>query len=272
MRSYPLTPVERTLKVSTRPIESKTFDRITVHIFQSNEALGRSAAEHFGNLVTRVAHERRRAVVILATGNSQLTFMSALRAKEDLPWSRVTVFHMDEYLGISDQNPVSFPRYIREKLVNYVHPAAFYPIRGDTSDVEQELKRYSDLLREFPPDICVLGIGENGHLAFNDPPADFQTKEVIHVVTLDERCRLQQVNEGHFRRLDHVPRQAITLTVPSLLAAKYVVAVVPEARKASAVKAALLGPVTPDCPASILRTKPNVTMYLDLESASLLGK
>ena len=256
--------------MSFRRTESKTVDRMLVHILESNEQLGQSAAEHFGNLIAQIAREQGRVAVILATGNSQLTFMSALRVKKDLPWDKVTVFHMDEYLGMSEQNPVSFPRYIREKLVNFVHPASFYPIHGDASDVDVELKRYTDLLREFPPDVCVLGIGENGHLAFNDPPADFDTQEVIHVVNLDERCRLQQVNEGHFRALEDVPRRAITLTVPSLLAATYILAVVPEARKAPAVKAALLGPVTPDCPASILRTKPNVTMYLDLESASLL--
>jgi glucosamine-6-phosphate deaminase len=132
------------------------------------------------------------------------------------------------------------------------------------------MKRYKNLLREFPPDICVMGIGENGHLAFNDPPADFETKEVIHVVNLDSRCRMQQVNEGHFATLDDVPTRAISLTVNALLDVKRALVVVPELRKARAVKAALQGPVTPDCPASILRTKPNVTLYLDRESASLL--
>jgi glucosamine-6-phosphate deaminase len=256
--------------MSIQPTESKTIDRMLVHILESNEQVGQSAAEHFSRLITRIARERGRVAVILATGNSQLTFMSALRLNQEIPWDKVTIFHMDEYLGMSSQHPVSFACYIREKLVNIVHPAAFYPICGDASDTDAELKRYASLLREFPPDVCVLGIGENGHLAFNDPPADFDTQDVIHVVTLDERCRLQQVHEGHFPALEYVPRRAITLTVPALLAVKYVLAVVPEARKAPAVKAALLGPVTPDCPASILRTKQHVTMYLDRESASLL--
>lgn len=241
-----------------------------VHILESNEQVGQLAAEHFSMVIPRIVREHGRVAVILATGNSQLTFISALRLKRDLPWDKVTIFHMDEYLGISNQNPVSFARYIREKLVNFVHPAAFYPICGDASDIAAELKRYVSLLRECPPDVCVLGIGENGHLAFNDPPADFETQDVIHVVTLDERCRLQQVHEGHFPALEDVPRRAITLTVPTLLAVKHVLAVVPEARKAPAVSAVLLGPVTPDCPASILRTKQHVTMYLDFESASLL--
>jgi glucosamine-6-phosphate deaminase len=178
---------------------------------------------------------------------------------------------MDEYLGMSDQHPASFPRYIREKLVDHVIPRAFYPMRGGAADVEAELARYAALLEEHPPDACVLGIGENGHLAFNDPPADFETEASIHVVGLDRRCRMQQVGEGHFATLADVPRQAISLTVPALLAAERVLAVVPEARKAEAVRAALEGPVTPACPASILRTQAHVTMYLDTESASLLS-
>jgi len=252
------------------PIRSKTFGRMSVRIFDSNEKLGQRAADDFGILLSQVTNERGRAAVILATGNSQLTFFNALRALKAIVWDKVTVFHMDEYLGMSDRHPASFAHYIREKLVDVVDPAGFYPIRGDSSDVDSELKRYSSLLREFHPDVCVLGIGENGHLAFNDPPADFQTKEVIHVVSLDLKCRMQQVGEGHFRTLEEVPKRAISLTVPALLAVKHVLAVVPETRKASAVKAALEGPVTPDCPASILRTQSHVTMYLDHESASLL--
>jgi glucosamine-6-phosphate deaminase len=177
---------------------------------------------------------------------------------------------MDEYLGMSDQHPASFPRYIREKLVDHVDPRAFYPMHGDAPDVEAELARYAALLEAHPPDACVLGIGENGHLAFNDPPADFETGEVIHVVELDRRCRMQQVGEGHFATLDEVPQRAVSLTVPALLAPNHVLAVVPEGRKAEAVRAALRGPVTPQCPASILRTQPDVTLYLDAESASLL--
>lgn len=253
-----------------QPIEYDTVDRMAVHIFESNEKLGQRAADDLAVLLSQIMDEQGRAAVILATGNSQLTFFSALRAQKGISWGRVNVFHMDEYLGMSEQHPASFARYIREKLVDFIHPAGFYPIRGDSSDVRSELKRYTNLLREFRPDVCVLGIGENGHLAFNDPPADFQTKEVIQVVNLDHKCRMQQVGEGHFLTLGEVPKRAITLTVPALLAVKNVLAVVPEARKAPAVKAALKGPVTPDCPASILRTQSHVTMYLDCESASLL--
>jgi glucosamine-6-phosphate deaminase len=169
---------------------------------------------------------------------------------------------------MNDQHPASFSRFIREKLVNYIHPAAFYPLRGDVSDVDAELKRYADLMQKYPPDLSILGVGENGHLAFNDPPADFHTKELIHIVDLDSVCRTQQVGEGHFPTLDDVPKQAFSLTVPALIAAKHVLAI--EKRKAEAIRATLTGPISPNCPASILRTETNVVLYLDRDSASLL--
>jgi len=255
--------------MKSNPVISKTYGSMLVYVLESNEQVGLEAAGRFADLILEKLRQQDRASVVLATGNSQLTFMSSLRAKK-IPWDRVVVFHMDAYLGMSDQHSASFSRYIREKLVNYVHPATFYPMNGDAADANTEMKRYTELLQEFPPDICVLGIGENGHLAFNDPPADFETKEILKLVTLDRECRMQQVHEGHFPTIDDVPRQAITLTVPALLSAKHVLAVVPEVRKAKAVKAALEGPVTPNCPGSILRTKSNVEMFLDRESASLL--
>jgi glucosamine-6-phosphate deaminase len=236
----------------------------------SNDALGARAAQDLTAILAQAIADHGLASVILATGNSQLSFMKALCATPGIEWDKVVVFHMDEYLDMSDDHPASFPKYIREKLTDLVHPRAFYPILGDAPDSQAEMARYRELLRQYPPDACVLGIGENGHLAFNDPPADFDTTAVIHVVTLDERCRGQQVGEGHFRTLADVPTQAYSLTVPALLAAKRVLAVVPEARKAEAVKATLEGPVTPHCPASILRTQPHVTLYLDVDSAGLL--
>ena len=256
--------------MSSAFVKSMTIDRIPVHIFESNEKLGQRVAEDFAKLLSNLVERQGEASVILATGNSQLTFIDALRKLDGIPWGKVALFHMDEYLGMSDQHPASFAKFIREKVVDYVHPASFHVIRGNSPDVNSELERYRRLLREFSPDICVMGIGENGHLAFNDPPADFETKEVIHVVNLDKRCRIQQVGEGHFASLDDVPSRAYSLTVPALLDVKFTLVVVPELRKAEAVKAALKGPVTPNCPASILRTKPNVTLYLDRESASLL--
>jgi glucosamine-6-phosphate deaminase len=256
--------------MTVEPIRSLTVDRMPVHVFDSNAALGQRAAEDLAEILAAAIAERGEASVILATGNSQLSFMEALRDRPGIAWSAVTVFHMDEYLGMSDTHPASFPLYIRDKLTNHVQPRAFYAMRGDAPDVEAELARYAGLLAQYPPDACVLGIGENGHLAFNDPPADFAAQAVIHVVELDERCRGQQVGEGHFATLDDVPPRALSLTVPALLAPPHVLAVVPEPRKAQAVQAALYGPVSPACPASILRTQPHVTLYLDRDSARLV--
>jgi glucosamine-6-phosphate deaminase len=252
------------------PVKSMRYGEMEVGIYSSNEALGVAAAEDLAETLRSAIAERGEASIIVATGNSQLSFMKALWAERGIAWGKVTVFHMDEYLGMSDQHPASFRRYIREKLTDFVHPRAFYGIRGDAEDVEAELARYTSLIEEHNPVACVLGFGENGHLAFNDPPADFETDKTIHVVKLAEAARRQQVGEGHFATLGEVPREALTLTVPVLLAPSRVLAVVPEARKASAVKAALEGPVSPDCPASILRTQAHARLYLDLDSAALL--
>lgn len=241
-----------------------------VNIYDSNESLGAAAADDLAQILQATIAQRGKAAIIVATGNSQLAFMESLREKDDIAWDRIILFHLDEYLGMSDQHPASFRRYIRGKLVDYVHPLAFYAMKGDAADAKAELSRYTALLTEHQPVACVLGIGENGHLAFNDPPADFDTVEDIHLVTLDRQCRLQQVNEGHFPTLEDVPTQAMSLTVPALLKPEHVLAVVPDARKAAPVKAALEGPVTPECPASILRTRAHVTLYLDPGSSSLL--
>lgn len=239
-------------------------------IFDSNDALGQAAASDLTEILSASIAARGKAAIILATGNSQLTFLHSLAAKSRIPWNQVSVFQMDEYLGIPATHNASFRRFHHQHLVDLVHPNAFFGIEGDAPNIEAELDRYTRLLQSHDPVACVLGIGENGHLAFNDPPADFNTTKLIHLVSLDEACRRQQVGEGHFQSLDTVPKQALSLTVPALLKPPHVLAVVPESRKAQAVKSALEGPVTPDCPASILRTMPHVTLYLDRDSASML--
>jgi glucosamine-6-phosphate deaminase len=246
------------------------YDQAQVTIYDSTNALGVAAADDLAAILNQTIAARGEAAVILATGNSQLAFVRALRSHADIDWGSVRVLHMDEYLGMSEQHPASFRRYLHEHLIDIVQPRAFYGIAGDTRDVGAELLRYTKLLTAHKPVACVLGIGENGHLAFNDPPADFNRDQLIHTVTLAEACRQQQVGEGYFPSLEAVPKQAISLTIPALLAPAYVLAVVPEARKARAVQAALEGPVTIDCPASILRTVSHVKLYLDLDSAALL--
>src|SRR5260221_11195924 len=167
-------------------IRTGKIDKMQVTVFDSNAALGRAAADDFADIVRGAVAEHGETSVILATGNSQLSFLAALRDKTDIPWEKISMFHMDEYLGMSDQHPGSFRRFLREKVTDAVHPRATYGLRGDAPDIQAELARYTGLLEEHKPVLCVMGIGENGHIAFNDPPADFQTRETIHVVSLDE--------------------------------------------------------------------------------------
>ncbi len=241
-----------------------------VAVYESNQALGQAAAGDFAAILREELRHHEEIAVIFATGNSQLAFLKALQNEAGIAWERVIVFHMDEYLGLPADHPASFRRFIREKITEVFHPRITYGIEGDNADVSGELARYDALLKQYVPAICVMGIGENGHLAFNDPPADFQTDKTIHLVTLDETCRRQQVGEGHFPNFDAVPKQALSLTVPALLQPRYVLVLAPESRKAKAVQAALEGPVTETCPASILRTQKQVKLYLDRESAALL--
>ncbi len=248
------------------------IDKMQIAVFQSNQNLGQQAAADFAQIVKQTVAERGEAAVIFATGNSQLSFFEGLHAHPDIPWNAIVALHMDEYLGMSDAHPASFRRFLNNKVTAPFHPRQTFGIHGDAPDKEAELARYTELLQTYQPIITVLGIGENGHLAFNDPPADFNTKKLIHVVTLDETCRRQQVGEGHFSSLEDVPHQAISLTIPALLRPAHVMALVPEGRKAQAVKAALEGPITENCPASILRTQPHVKLYLDEDSAALIKR
>jgi glucosamine-6-phosphate deaminase len=246
------------------------IDRMRVNIYDTPEALGVAAAADFAGILQEAIAAEGRVSAMLATGNSQLPFIHALRQIAGIEWPKVTLFHMDEYIGIPASHPGSLRYFLREKVISALHPGTFHAIDGDAPDPEAEMARYDDLLRAHRPAVCVLGIGENGHLAFNEPPADFTTDKVLTTITLSETSRRQQVGEGHFATVADVPPLAITVTIPALLAPPRVLAVVPEARKAVAVRAALEGPITPDCPASFLRTSPHVTLYLDQDSASLL--
>ncbi|HEY2429698.1 MAG TPA: glucosamine-6-phosphate deaminase [Acidimicrobiales bacterium] len=243
-------------------------DRLHVVVHADADALARAAAdEAAANLQAAVA-ARGVAHAMFATGNSQLRFVEALVSETPgVPWSQVVVFHMDEYVGVGPDHPAGFQRWIRERIADRVPARAVHYLDG-RADPAGECGRYAALLERHPLDLCCLGIGENGHLAFNDPPvADFHDPVDVKVVELDRACRLQQVGEGHFSNLDAVPTHAMTVTIPALLRAGTVIAVVPEARKAGAVQAALDGPVTTACPASALRTAPAATLHLDAGSA-----
>jgi glucosamine-6-phosphate deaminase len=239
-----------------------------VRVFADADDLGAAAANHAAMIIREAVDARGVANVMFASGNSQLVFLRELTAAPDIDWARVVGFHMDEYLGIPATHPAGFRRYMRDEILAEVRLQVFHEIAGDAPDAEAECSRYAGLLRVNPLDLCCLGVGENGHLAFNDPPvADFDDPHDVKVVALDDACRRQQVSEGHFASFDEVPTHAITVTIPALLRARFVLAIVPEARKREPVRRALHDPVSTACPASILRTQPHTTLYLDAASA-----
>ncbi|MEW5717420.1 MAG: 6-phosphogluconolactonase [Chloroflexota bacterium] len=252
----------------TKPMYEIKVDELLVTVFSTAAELGKAAAAEAAEVIQRAARERGEANIILATGNSQLAFLTALRQARHVDWSKVNVFHMDEYIGIDVNHPASFPNFLRQHLLNHIAVNAFYPVSSQVGCVEETCAEYARWLREHPADLCACGYGENGHLAFNDPPfAEFKDPVWVKVVRLDEMSRRQQVGEGHFRALSEVPTHAITLTIPALLAAKRVLCIVPEARKAEAVYRALRMPISEDCPGSILRQTPHAHLFLDRDSA-----
>jgi len=251
------------------PIYETRVEDLRVSVYATNEEMGTAAAQEASVAIQSAIRDRGTANIIIATGNSQLTFLMALRELTGLDWSRVNIFHMDEYVGIDPKHPASFPQFLRKHLLNYIEPQAFFPVPGQVKDLGYACQEYERLLRAHPADLCALGFGENGHLAFNDPPfAKFDDLDWVKVVELAEISRRQQVGEGHFATLDQVPTHAITLTIPALLSARRILAIVPEARKANAVYQALRGPITPDCPASIMRKIGRAHLFLDRDSAA----
>lgn len=245
-------------------------EALKVNVYPSTDDMATAAATDAQKFLRAAISVKGRAAVILATGNSQLQFLEKLTASNGINWSVVTLFHMDEYLGIAADHSASFRRYLKVHVEDKVKPLAFHYLQGDVLEPIAECQRYEALLSSTEIDLCCMGIGENGHLAFNDPPvANFTDKAGAKIVRLDEACRKQQVGEGHFPSIDAMPQYAMTLTIPQLLNADRIQCVVPDKRKAQAVKAALNGPITTACPASILRSQRKATLYLDSESAGL---
>lgn len=245
--------------------------RMRIEVHGSREAAGRAAARAAAATLAEMAASRGAIAVIFATGASQFATLAALTGMQDLPWERVTGFHMDEYVGLSAEHPGAFRRYLRERLTGKVRMRAFHEIDGNTTDPGRTAREYGEAVRAADPQLCLLGIGENGHLAFNDPPvADFNDPLDAKVVELDAQCRQQQLAEGWFPTIDDVPRAAITLTIPALMRVPKLIASVPGPRKAAIVRRAIEEPIATVCPATILRTHPNVTVFLDPDSAGLI--
>jgi glucosamine-6-phosphate deaminase len=242
---------------------------VIVKVFEDKKSLSMAAAEQASTTLRCAIRDRGRARIVVATGTSQLEFLDALTQARDIDWQRVEMFHLDEYVGLPITHPASFRKYLLEKFIRKTGITQYHLLDGE-GDPGEVIRRVGDALRSAPVDIAFAGIGENGHLAFNDPPADFETHEPYLIVQLDEACRRQQVGEGWFADISEVPRQAISMSVHQILQACEIIAVVPDARKADAVKLCVEGEISPMAPASILRSHPATTLYLDEESSSLL--
>jgi glucosamine-6-phosphate deaminase len=243
---------------------------VIARVFEGKQSLGLAAAEQASVAIRRAILDRGRARIIAATGASQLDFLDALTKAKNIDWQRVEMFHLDEYVGLPITHPASFRKYLLERLIQKVKIQKYHLLDGSGDPIEVA-RLVGQALQSEQVDIAFVGIGENGHLAFNDPPADFQTEESYLIVTLDEACVRQQVGEGWFADISEVPLRAISMSVRQILKAKEIICVVPDARKAPAVKLCFEGEVSPMAPASILRTHPSATIYLDTESASLLS-
>ncbi len=241
-------------------------------VYKSKDEMGAAAGDAAAGAIRRAIADKSQANIILATGASQFEMLAHLTGADGIDWSKVTMFHLDEYIGLGPDHPASFRKYLRERFVEKAgNLKAVHFVNGDANDAAAECGRLGDLIRAHPIDVACVGIGENGHLAFNDPPADFETEEPYLVVDLDDRCRQQQFGEGWFDSFESVPSQAISMSVQQILKSRRIIVTVPDERKAEAVRNTLEGPVTPRCPASILRQHENCTIFLDEPAASLLA-
>ncbi len=241
-----------------------------IFVFPTKLEMAQASAARAAALLREAIQRRGHATFVAATGASQFEFLEALTGMPDIDWSKTTMFHLDEYIGLPETHPASFRRYLRERLIDRVHPGEVYLIQGDAPDPQAECARLNRLIARYEIDVAFVGIGENGHLAFNDPPADFETEDPYIVVELDEACRRQQLGEGWFRSLAEVPRRAISMSIRQIMRSRAIVCTVPDRRKAQAVRDCLTGEVTPLHPASVLQRHERAYIYLDAEAASLL--
>ncbi len=247
------------------------IDHLNVAIYEHRAAMGIAAGKAVANKVKDLLQQQKTVTMIFASAPSQNEFLATLASEEGIDWDRVIALHMDEYIGLPKSAPQWFRRYLEDHIVNLVNPGEVHFLNGDAPSISDECQRYGNLLVKHPVDIVCCGIGENGHLAFNDPPvADFLDSEIVKVVELEEKSKQQQVNDGAFSSVDQIPKTAMTLTIPALLSGRYIYCIVPGPAKAEAVRASLNGPVSTTCPASILKRHFRAMLYLDQDSASLL--
>ena len=239
-------------------------------LFEDKATLSRNAAQQAAAAIRKAIDLRGIARIIAATGASQFEFLAALCAIPGMNWRKVELFHLDEYVGLPMDHPASFRKYLLERLIQKAGIEKFHLLDGEKNP-EETVRQVGVLLQAAPIDVAFVGIGENGHLAFNDPPADFSTQEPYLIVQLDNACRMQQVGEGWFSGISEVPEKAISMSIQQILRAREILCVVPDARKANAVKACLEGEVSPMAPASILQTHADATIFLDTASAAMLG-
>jgi glucosamine-6-phosphate deaminase len=254
----------------TNELENREGANLQVKVISNKQTLGKIAGQHAANSIRVAIKDKGTARIIAATGASQFEFLDALTEEPQIDWSRVELFHLDEYVGLPITHPASFRKYLLERLIHRTGITQHHLLDGE-GDPQEVAKRIGAELAVKPVDVAFVGIGENGHLAFNDPPADFRTETPYLLVELDDACRRQQVGEGWFASAENVPAKAISMSVRQILCSLEIIAVVPDVRKAKAVKACLEGEISPLAPASILRSHPNVTIYLDRDSASLLS-
>ena len=263
-----LTELREFRMIATNLVWGKVMERF---IYRTKLETGRAAAAQAAEVIKKVIGKKGEANIILATGTSQIEMLENLVPADGIDWQKVTMFHLDEYIGLPANHLASFRKYLKERFVDRLPGLkAVHFVNGDADDPEQECHRLGAIIAAHPIDAALVGIGENGHLAFNDPPADFRTEQPFIIVELDERCRGQQLGEGWFETLEQVPRRAISMSIRQIMKSKCIIVTVPEKRKAEAVKNALQGPVTNMCPASILQRHKNCKIFMDKDAASLL--
>jgi glucosamine-6-phosphate deaminase len=253
-------------------MEILKYGELEVLVAPTDKQLGEAAAEDLASVIKEELAKKDEIAIIMALGAAQDAFYTAIKARNDIEWSRITVLHVDTYMGVAEDRVESGASRMRKHLLNEVKPKAFFPMKGDHEPVEEELERYTKLFNELDPVLCVMGIGNSGHLAFNDPPADFDTRDIIRVVFLDETTRDQVKRAGIFQNIEDVPHYGLSLTMHALLKPRRALVLVHEEDKADTIKNLLEGPVTFMCPASILQTAPHAKLYLNQPAASKLTR